>query len=362
LAFGVVLIERSSQPAAATPGSASLERARQSIERAAVATDPGEVDTYLADAEIALVKAEADGAPSEEIEPLYAEIATRRDQALDRTRLGPIRRVGGLPGAADPAQAELVLHEGQLYVVDGALYQMDVTNATLIEQAGPGDELGGAPVQTLVGAASDDASLVLTDGVHLFRQSPEGQWEASLLASPLSGGGMGEVFDGNYYWLDLAADQILRFRDGGYGDMPRHWLEDHADIDLSAAVDFEVDGHIYVLLRDGMLVDLFKGQVATTERVVPAGATREALGLALPPRSNARYLLFNGQDGATIVRTDRVSGGQTVYLPIPRGFEGHDPEASAALGRAVSFVVDEGTATFYFIADGAVWTGSLVSQ
>ena len=360
ITIGCVLAVRGTEQAAATPGIMYLDHARTSIARARQAARSSEAEAQLANAEIALVKAEADGSPAALVEPLYAEIATLRDAIRRRARLGPIQRIGRLPSGSDWSGARLILHGGQTYVVDGSLYQMDIVNATLVQLLRPGDTIAGLRVGELIDGASDGTDLVITDGRHLLRRAPDGLWSADVMATPIpSGPGMSALFDGNYYWLDPASNQILRYRNGGFGDQPRHWIEPGNEVDFSRAIDLQVNGRIYVLLESGTLIDLFRGHVEAEVKLPVIGADSLVRGFALPGNGKRLYVLFDGPDGPAVARIDRVTGDQQVYLPLPRGFSGYDPVAEDALENAVSFVIDETTGAFSFIADGAVWTGTV---
>ena len=339
-----------------------LADARVAVAAAQRSSRPADIDRLLADAEIALVQAEEDGAEAIELDPLYVRMQVLRDRLDHQSRLGPVEQLGRLPGDAagnaDWASARLALHGRDLYVLDGALYRFDLGARTLIQELAPGDQIEGITAKPFRDLASDQTTLIVTDGAGVFWRGQDGIWHAAALAQPLpTTDGRGELFDGNFYWLDAADDQVLRFGAEGYGDTPRHWIEDGNDIDLGRAVDLAVDGHVLLLQTDGTLVDLYRGHVVSEERLTLGGESR-ALALARPAGGQATYVALDAVGGAAVLRIDAATGDRVPYLPLSRGNVGYDAADGETLRGAIELVVDEGERTMYLIADGAIWTAT----
>ena len=338
------------------PESRYLADARVAVAAAQRSSRPADIDRLLSDAEIALVRAEEDGAEVVELDALYVQVQLLRDRVDHQGRLGPIEQLGRLPGNADWSSAQLALHGAELYVLDESLYRFDLESRTLIQELTAGDQIEGITAEPLRDVASDQTTLVVTDGAGVFWRGEDGEWHAMALSQPLATtDGRGELFDGNFYWLDPADDQVLRFGAGAYGDTPRHWIEDGNDVDLGRAVDMVVDGHVLVLQPDGTLVDLYQGHVESEERLGLGGGESRALALARSVTGEATYVALDAVSGAAVLRIDARTGDQVPYLPLSRGNVGHDPADGDALRKTVELIVDEPSRTLYLIADGAIW-------
>lgn len=342
------------------PESPHVATAREAVADAEASSRPGDIDRHLSDAEIALVRAEEDGADPADLDPLYGQVQTLRDRLDHHGRLGPIDELGRLPGNEDWSRARLALHGRELFVLDGALYRFDLAGRTLIQELAAGDVVDGVTARPFRDLASDQTTLVVNDGASVFWRGADGVWHATALSQPLADGdGEGELFDGNYYWLDPADDQVLRFGSDDYGDRPRHWIEDGNEVDLSLAVDIAVDGHVFLLQPNGQILDLYKGHVVSDERLTLDGADSRGRALAIPPAGKAMYVVLDAVSGAAVLRVDRVTGDRMAYLPMARGAVGYDPTDGDALRGAVELVVDEPSGTLYLIADGAIWSTTI---
>ena len=340
------------------PESPHLVDAREAVSSAQASSRPADIDRLLSEAEIALVQAEEDGAETIELDPLYVEVQVLRDRLDHQGRLGPIEQLGRLPGSADAdwSGARLALHRDELYVLDGSLYRFDLVERTLIQELAPGDQIEGITARSFRDVATDQTTLILTDGAGIFWRGEDGAWHAAALAQALATtDGRGELFDGNYYWLDAADDQVLRFAAEGFGDAPRHWIEDGNDVDLGRAVDMAVDGNVLLLQPDGTLVDLYQGHVVSEERLTLDGADSRALALSKPSGGTATYVLLDAVSGPAVLRIDARTGDRVPYLPLSRGNVGYDVTDGEALRESVELLVDEGTRTMYLVADGAIW-------
>ncbi len=70
------------------------------------------------------------------------------------------------------------------------------------------------------------------------------------------------AYGGNLYLLDPQQNRILKYVPAadGYTNPPLDYLADRSGVDLSGAVDMAIDGHIYVLMADGKILNFLSGQ------------------------------------------------------------------------------------------------------
>ncbi len=114
--------------------------------------------------------------------------------------------------------------------------------------------------------------------------------------------------------------------------------------DLGNAVDMAIDGHIYVLLKDGRVLDLYRSSIDSTVAPSVTPAISDAVALSEQP-DRPYYYVADSQ--GRIIRLDH--NGQMVQQ-----FESKDGEAS--LNGIQDMVVDDGTSTAYILTDKAFMT------
>jgi hypothetical protein len=68
-------------------------------------------------------------------------------------------------------------------------------------------------------------------------------------------------YQGNLYVLDPLLGRILKYKptDNAYTTPPASYLVPEVDVDLTSAVDFTIDGNIYVLFADGKIAKFYDG-------------------------------------------------------------------------------------------------------
>ncbi|MCX7622959.1 MAG: hypothetical protein N2Z82_04290, partial [Thermomicrobium sp.] len=168
---------------------------------------------------------------------------------------------------------------------------------------GPGDTVDGVQVGTLLGAAWDDGVPVAFDGSVAYRFDPTtARWHAfrvGTFGAPYQNIAVVGAFTGNLYVLQPQSGQILRFLAGAYQNLPEDWTGGQAADQLRAAVDFEIDGRIHVLLTDGTVLTFYRGalEATATARIDPP--VTDAVALAQQPDRPFRYV---GTRSGRIVR------------------------------------------------------------
>lgn len=115
-----------------------------------------------------------------------------------------------------------------------------------------------------------------------------------------------DVFGEAAYVLDRGASEIWRFGLSGGGiSERRRWLSAGVEVNLKSGLDLALDGDIFVLLADGKVVRLRRGQIEKyTLADVPTdfkperiSASAEAEVLAFLDSKKSRVVLFNKETG-----------------------------------------------------------------
>lgn len=275
-------------------------------------------------------------------------IATDMDQALKIDRLTNIEVIGGVPAAPAGVTPHIFMGNGQVYVFTNALYRLDATGSKLIRLIGSGDKVDGSTTGTLEGAAWGDGAPVVFDGSAAYVFDPtSATWTkkpVGTFGSPETGIVATNGYAGNLYLLKPDTAQILRFTAGSYSAAPDDWTSGMDTSKLGSAVDMAIDGHIYVLLKDGQILDLYRSSIQAT--ITPSVTPAISNAVALSEEPNRPYY-YIGDDQGRIIRETR--NGQLVQQ-----FEPKDGEPS--LDGMKGMVVDDGTSTAYILTNNALMT------
>lgn len=224
-----------------------------------------------------------------EIKPDQPEITEMRQQIAEEVdRLGNVQRLYYLPQLrqyTDPGtQLEKIVVQGiEMYVLDVGAdhiyhHQLDDTGETLLPdddslllvsgeqmiEETPVGELWGMVWMPTGGNRQTSDLLVLSDN-GLLEYNPH--W--GITTSPIAGQDLWGTpvalssFFGNLYLLDPQANQIWRYLPTaeGYNGPPEPYLPQDQPADLSGAVDFAIDGAIYILFQDGRIEKYLSGQL-----------------------------------------------------------------------------------------------------
>jgi hypothetical protein len=325
--------------------------------------------TALAHAEVALREARQAGAPASKLGARQYAIDTTRDRLLGTSRLSATTRLGALPAGLTGRPVRLVRVDHEVYLVGGALYQLDADGHRLVELLAPGASVGGGPVGQLETAAADVGGIVASDGTALYARDLAGSWtrrplglDDGMTAWPAM---PAAAFRGNFY--GLAADgRVLKFPADDIGTSPLAWADPAANPDLAQARDVAIDGNVQVLLTDGRVLSFYQGTLQTT--IAPSISPPLSAPVALEggPDEDFLYLIDPGvKIGSTegrIVRLNAAGGtGGAVQIlpPIPMGNDPVAMRAACALADARDFVVDEKAGLVYFVTDRDLWRATL---
>lgn len=274
------------------------------------------------------------------------------DDALARlssaTPVSGTQIVGGYPSAPSGVVPQVVIAGDRLYLLSDAVYEVDAIHAVLIQLLRPGDVVGDAQVLTPRAIMWSGDRLMAVDAKRAYAlDQTSGQWQAQSLATFDTAGHVDAVaadaFDGNLYLLSPAAGKILKFQADAYAATPEDWAGNVARNELKSAVDFAVDGHVYVLLRDGRVLDFLRSRLdaTVTPVVIPPLTNTTAI---VAEADQAFVYVLHGPDGRIL----RLTRDGKLAQQITMG------DAANRLRGAIGLTVDEATGMAYVLTDSAV--------
>ena len=136
-------------------------------------------------------------------------------------------------------------------------------------------------------------------------------------------------FNNNLYVLDPGANTIFKYQwtAGGYELGPTSYLDPRDEIDISDAIDFAIDGDIYVLFDDGSIRKLSGGsEVGFSISGLEGEALRatriftdvDSESLYLADRANKRIVEIDKRDGTAgaFVRQFKYAGSDDFFGDI----------------------------------------------
>jgi hypothetical protein len=247
----------------------------------------------------------------------------------------------------------------------GTGVRVDESNFILVNQ---GRQIEGGAVEglvdlTWVGSGSRRQSsgvLILEENDALINYDPA--WGAEggiphLTRAPLPAGATEtpraiDSFEGRFYTLDAAGNQIWRYEPEGnlYPNPPSQYFAQEPTRPLTEALDMAIDGHIYVLYRDGAILKFLRGDPVPFANQVP-GALTQAVDVVTDP--------YNGQ--GTLYVADR-GGADTPGRVVVLGPEGNfqaQYRADEAFDALEALAVDEATRRLYALSGGRLYVASL---
>ena len=361
---GLTLRERLAEP------EADIDATIDQIDRAIVAArdedDPTEAARELEVILDYIDDARDQAVPDEMLEPREVAVTELLDDVTNVVRTSDVQRIGSLPEEFEDATVQGITTPAGVFFVAGSLYQYrpSVTDDTpeLVTILQEGTTVGSAAVGSLWGLAFDVYGLYATDGDTVFLLPVESeQWQAIPLGrindqqwTP----GPVAAFDGALYLLQADYRQIYRFPIAGTDGTaePRDWLLAGARDRINEATDIAIDGRIYVLLEDGTIQVMLRGDL-DSELSPPYIAPDQATALAGPGDSGYLYAVASVEDaGDGRIVAFGTDGGNAVQLKLPIGFTTGDVDVRMPFDGVQDVVVDESTGTIYIINADAVWT------
>jgi hypothetical protein len=215
-------------------------------------------------------------------------------------------------------QRVLVMNEDIFIIDEGrqALmqYRFDPATQTVTDQVGQmilrqGDVVGGATVGTLADLAwlplipgfEDRPSLLITDrnnNVFRYDQRVEGATLMKLGDHNLLGSiGQIQTFNGRVYIADEANGAILRYDPGQFEAAGESWFSPETPVDLSRLTAMEIDGDIWLLLNNGMILRYRERQQVPFSPENSIGLAEEPVDMVVTRQESAYiYLVDAGQE------------------------------------------------------------------
>ncbi len=265
---------------------------------------------------------ELDGA-NEQRDALVAAIEVELLEVLQVSILyGLTEPLVTFPAEARP-QRVLVMNES-IFVIDAGReallrYRYDPATGTVNDQLGQvilqqGALVDNVPVGTLVDMAwlplipgfEDRPSLLVTDrnnNVFRYDERVEGA-QLMQFADAGTWGSIGQVqtYNGRIYLADEAEGSILRYDPGQFEQPGEPWFSPETQVNLAGLLAMEIDGDIWNLFSNGMILRYRDGQQ------VPF-SPEQSIGLAEEPVD--MYVMR--QEGATIYLVDAGQERILVY-------------------------------------------------
>ncbi len=209
----------------------------------------------------------------------------------------------------------LTINRESLYIIDsGTLYRGDLTalapaapGLTLTAILTPAATVDGYPLKEIVAVDATnvtDAVFVTDKSNDVYRyEIDSGTWHLDRpQASDYSGPDPLflniATYDDRLYILDPSRNQIWRHPGNEYGieylpgTLP--WLVQPGEPDVSAGIDLAIDGHIYVLRRDGTISKFAPREVAQFSLSVAEGRSHVSGWAELPTRPVAIFANVEG--------------------------------------------------------------------
>ncbi len=323
-----------------------LQASAHAREQAEQASDPATAYAFLLAAQARIREAEPLGLEKPQADQERAVISRAMDQALHVERLTSIQAVGGIPAAPQGVTPHVFFGNGQLFIFSDALYRLDPNGTKLVRLLGSGDQVDGQPVGTLLGGSWGDGTPVAFDSQNLYLFDPTGAgWSRHRLGT--AGSPYGDItgssgYGGNLYLLSPGSGEILKFKSSDFNAQPEAWTSGLAVEDLRSGIDMIVDGRIYVLLRDGRILDFFMSALEKT--VTPQAVPAIENAVALSSQTDRPYY-YVADDQGRILRLDRE--GKLVQQFMTDESESGVP----SLNGIQSMAVDDVLGTAYVLTD-----------
>ncbi len=240
----------------------------------AVAADPGAALGLMAEAENSLLEAEAIKADQPEIVTLREQMRTAADQITQVERLPDLSQLRQYTDGGTNLR-KVVVQGIEVYVLDPGTdrifhHRLDDSGANLL----PDDEsllltareqqVENITVAELLGMTwmptggnRQTSDLIILNSTGLLEYNPNWGITTSNLASGdlLASPAAVSSYFGNFYILDPQANRLLRYLPtaDGYSAAPESYFPDDQTVNLTNAVDFAIDGAIFILFSDGRI-------------------------------------------------------------------------------------------------------------
>jgi hypothetical protein len=338
-------------------------------------TDPGTALGLMNESEAALVEAEKIKANQPEITELRQQMAAVSDEMSRVQRLYYLPQLHSYPDSGTNLK-RLVIQGVEIYVLDTGTdrlfrHRLDDLGETLLPDDGsPVLVSPGQPVEEIVvsdlldmtwmpaGGNRQTSDLVILNSTGLLEYNPN--W--GMTTSALSGGELMALpvavssYFGNFYVLDPQANHLLRYLPtaDGYSAPPENYFPVDQPVDLTNAVDFAIDGAIYILFKDGRL-NKYQGGLPTEFNLTGLDKPfNSPVAVFTAPDEEVQYVYVADASNQRVVQLEK--DGRFVRQFKPRE------------GEAVSFAnlqdifVDEIGGRLYILDSNNLYVANIPSQ
>ncbi|HAL60787.1 MAG TPA: hypothetical protein DCP08_00080 [Chloroflexi bacterium] len=283
-----------------------LTQAEERLRQALAATEPSAAREFLAAIESLLEEAREMKPEHPDIEGLESRVLERQDELDHVTRLA-LRQPLEFPEARS-APLRVVAQDNDLYILDGGTdrlcryrwseaartLQTPPEGAILIDSKEQGELLDIVWLEP--GGGRERGTLLILKSDGLLEYDPlKGLSSLSVVETaswqePRRAGG----FEGNFYLLDAGAKRIFKYlpTERGYNSAPLHYI---VEAEFESAVDMAIDGDIYVLLAEGVIMKFTAGK---QEPFVVEGLEEEfsnPLAIFTNPGTDNIYVVESGR-------------------------------------------------------------------
>ena len=341
-----------------------LDGAQTQIQSAVGLNDPLSVHAALDQASALLDQAAAREPNHPEIEQLRRQIQQELDK-IDQVQ--PLYLVFTLKdfGIGDRDLSRVIVNGDNVFVLDRGrdeveFYRLGEMGDSLMEEdkeplLRKGQTVGMATVGELIdmvwvpaGEGRKASALLILDANGNLLQWVENLGLTAITISATdtwrSPQKLGTYF-GRLYLMDTASNTLLRYTptENGYANPPEPYFapEIAGNVDLSKAIDFAINGDIWILFADGRVIRFFQGKPQPFQLTGLAGQLRAPIALVAGLSDNA-FLdrLFIGDAAAgRIIEFDK--GG--TFLRQMR------PSEPTMFQEMRSLFLDEGNKAFYIL-------------
>ncbi len=264
--------------------------------------------------------ADLDRTLAPDINRLLSQIGREEDRLNRVRKLVPSATIGEFDTAGvGSATAPLDVRVDAKYVVDAVTgrvveFATAKQGATVLRK---GDVVGAVTVGNPIAVVNRALSvLVIDDRFNVFslqadqtprllRMSGTEDWRTPLAF---------DNFNNNLYILDPGASSIFKYQAtaGGYEVAPTDYLDPRDPIDLSTAVDFAIDGDIYVLFANGEVRRFQSGREVAFEISGLDGDTVRPTKIFTETDTDSLYLV--DAPNKRIVEIDKREGSEGSFV------------------------------------------------
>jgi len=283
-----------------------LTQAEERLTQALAATDSSAAREFLVAVQSLLEEAREVNPHHPDIEELESKMLEALDELDQVTRLA-LRQPLEFPEARS-APLRVVAQENDLYILDGGvdrLYryrwseaartlQTPPEGAILIDSKEQGELLDIVWLEP--GGGRERGTLLILKSDGLLEYDPlKGLSSLSVVETaswqePRRAGG----FEGNFYLLDTGAKRILKYLPTGwdYNSAPLHYI---VKAEFESALDMAIDGDIYVLLAEGVIMKFTAGERKPFVVEGLEGGFSNPLAIFTNPGTDRIYVVESGR-------------------------------------------------------------------